>query len=113
MVSYGEIPLLLFTTSESNPLNWIYSKKVSGGNKKSLNRPAPLSLLFIFSAAAAEPEATKREERKVSTIDFRCTSQFFKYCISSKRHNTPHNCLHFEVHFWPAKRILPTRYYYI
>ena len=32
------------------------SLKVKGGNLKSVNLPAPLSLLFILSAAAAEPE---------------------------------------------------------
>jgi hypothetical protein len=34
-----------------------YSEKVKGGNKKSVNRPAPDSLLLSFNTAAAEPVA--------------------------------------------------------
>lgn len=62
-------------------------------------------MLFIFKAAAAEPDATKRDERNVSTIDFKCTSQFLRYCISSKTHNTPHNFLHFQCFSGKQKEI--------
>ena len=39
----------------------MYSLNVSGGSMKSVNLPAPLSLLFIFSAAAADPEAQRKQ----------------------------------------------------
>ena len=47
---------------------------------KSENLPAPDSLLFSLSAAAAEPVAMKRVLRaQESTRDLRCISQSLKY----------------------------------
>ena len=39
-----------------SPRKCKYSENVSGGSRKSVNRPAPDSVLCRFSAAAAEPD---------------------------------------------------------